>query len=88
MPLTPEQRILRARMGGYARSAKYDGREVTAKARDVFNDWEAKVDPDGLLSPKERKRRAEAARKQHFTDLAYKSSLARAKKAADTGRAA
>lgn len=82
MSLTPEQRILRARMGGLARSAQYDGREVTAKARQAFNNWEEKVDPDGLLPSPERRRRAEAAKREHFTRLAYLSAKARASRKA------
>ncbi len=33
MSLSPEQRSLRASIGGHARAGKYDGREVTAAAR-------------------------------------------------------
>jgi hypothetical protein len=33
MSLSPEQRSLRASIGGHARAAKYDGRKITAAAR-------------------------------------------------------
>jgi hypothetical protein len=35
------------------------------------------VDPDGVLSPGERDRRATAAKKAHFTKLAFLSAKAR-----------
>jgi hypothetical protein len=51
----------------------------TAAARKAFADrFEREVDPDGVLSPAERARRAESARKAHFTRLALASSRARA----------
>ena len=64
--LTPEQRSLRARMGGYAVAAKYDTREITKPAREGFlARFEREVDPDGMLSEAERLRRAEAAKREH-----------------------
>lgn len=39
--------------------------------------WERKVDPDGVLTELERKRRAECARKAHMTLLAFASAKAR-----------
>jgi hypothetical protein len=48
--------------------------------------WEARfereVDPDGTLSPTQRARRAAAAEKAHYTEMAYRSARARSKKAA------
>lgn len=76
--LTPAERSQRSRIGGLARSAKYDGREVTAKARAAFYEqFEDEVDPDRTLEPEERARRAAAARKAHFARLAYLSAKAR-----------
>jgi hypothetical protein len=54
-------------IGGYSTAAKYDTREITAPARKSFRSkFEARVDPDGELSPAERERRAEAARRAYF----------------------
>ena len=50
----------------------------TAPARSAFlTSFEAKVDPEGLLLPAERHRRAENARRAHFLQLAAKSADAR-----------
>ena len=43
--------------------------------------FEKIVDPDGVLDPGERSRRAAHARKAYFLKLAAKSAAARAKKA-------
>jgi hypothetical protein len=78
MAMSPEDRILRARIGGYARAAKYDAGELTAKARRGFEArFEREVDPEGVLPPVERARRAEAARKAYMTKLAMRSRAAR-----------
>lgn len=72
---------LRGRIGGYALHAKHDPRDTTAKARQAFFDgFDRKVDPDGVLPPEERARRAEAARKEHFARLAYAAAKARARR--------
>lgn len=61
----------------------YDGREVTASARAKFlARFIAEVDPNLELPEAERERRAVAARKAYFAQLAYKSAIARARKAA------
>jgi hypothetical protein len=79
--LSKSQRVLRARLGGFSRASLYDGREVTAKARQTFLDrFDDEVDPDRQLPATERARRAEAARRAHFTRLALRSSKARARK--------
>ena len=70
---------LRGRIGGYALHARYDSRDITRPARAAFlSRFEHEVDPEGVLPPKERARRAEAAKRAHFSRLAYKSALARA----------
>ena len=77
---TPEQRILRASMGGLALVAQ--GKTNTAPARanspGQLLYWERQVDPDRQLPEAERSKRAEAARKQYMTGLALKSSRVRA----------
>lgn len=71
---------LRARIGGLARSAQYDGLEVTAKARATFRaSFEDQVDPDRKLPEAERSRRAEAARRLFYARMAFRSSQVRAR---------
>ena len=76
--MTPEQRILRARLAAHTLHAKTDSRAHTKPARQAFLDrFEREVDPDDVLSPTERRRRATQARKAYFTRLALRSSRAR-----------
>lgn len=76
--LTPEQRVLRSRLGAYRLHATHDPKETTRNARAAFaSRFERQVDPDGVLAPAERARRAEAARRAYFTHLALLSSRAR-----------
>lgn len=80
--MTPEQRVMRARLGAYAQHAKHDPKRTTAKARQTFAErFEREVDPDGVLEPTERARRAEAAKRAYYTRLALLSSRARRKHA-------
>jgi len=70
---------MRARIGAHALHAA--GKTNTEPARKKFRDrFELEVDPDGTLAPVERVRRAEHARKRYFTQLAFKSALARKRK--------
>lgn len=76
--LTPQERVLRARLGAYRLHAVHDPKETTRKAREAFAArFERQVDPNGVLPPAERARRAEAARRAYFTELALRSSQAR-----------
>ena len=85
--MTPAERSLRARMGGLAVAAKYDVREVTAPARAAFlARFEREVDPEGVLAPAERQRRAEAAKKLYFSRLALKAAQARRQRGTGTVR--
>lgn len=82
MSLTPAQRSLRASIAANARLANEDPVAMTAPARKAFLDrFEKQVDPDGVLDPAERARRAEHARKAHFKRLALASARARAERA-------
>lgn len=55
----------------------------TANGRQAFLDrFERQVDPEGTLSPADRQRRAEHARKAYFAELAAKSAAARRRRAA------
>jgi hypothetical protein len=76
--LSPAERSLRARLAAHTMHARHDARETTTAARAAFlARFEAEVDPDGLLSPEERRRRAEQARRAYFTRLALASAKAR-----------
>ena len=61
-----------------ALAASHDPREYTSAARAAFlGKFEIEVDPGATLPVEERLRRAEAARRLHFTRLAMKSARAR-----------
>ena len=75
-------RALRGRIGAHRLHATHDPRETTKAARAAFmSSFEREVDPDGLLPPEERARRAAHARAAHFARLAYLSAKARAARA-------
>lgn len=79
--LTPSLRSQRARLGGLATAAKHDSKETTRAAREAFDRrFLDEVDPDRELPQAERMRRAAAARKLYFAQLAFKSARARARK--------
>lgn len=75
----PTERTLVARLASHTRWAlETDRAAATAPARQAALDrFERQVDPDGALDPVERARRAEHARKAHFTRLALKSAQVR-----------
>ena len=82
--LTAEQRKIRARIAAHTLHSKCDSRKITESARanspgntDYF---ERQVDPDGKLGEVERRRRAEHAKKAHFSRMALKSAQARSRK--------
>lgn len=66
------------RLGAYTMLSRSDPYEITKAARAAFvSKFERDVDPDGVLPLGERLRRAEMARKAHFTRLALASAKAR-----------
>lgn len=76
--LPPSERALRAKLAAHRKWASTDAVAGTEAARAAFNQrFEREVDPEGVLSPSERARRADHARKAYFTDLALRSSRAR-----------
>jgi hypothetical protein len=79
MPLTPAERSLRSQIAvheSWARTADRSAR--TANARKAMLDkFERLVDPDGVLPPAERAKRAKHARAAHFKRMALKSAQAR-----------
>lgn len=81
--MTPEQRSKAGRAAMYTRLATEDRVEMTAAARASQADrFERQVDPDGVLDPVERARRAEYAKKAYFTQLSKRGVAARARKRA------
>ena len=76
------------RIGGLIASARNDPRQLTAEARRAFtvDRFERQVDPEGVLDPQERRRRADAARKAHMLRLAARSAEVRAGRKAAKGR--
>ena len=71
-------RTLRARLAAHSLHAQRDSRAVTQRARETFlAKFEREVDPDGVLTPQERQRRAMHARKAHMARLALRSAEAR-----------
>ena len=78
----PNERVLRARMAAHLLHARItDPTAHTASARAAFlSRFEREVDPEGVLEPAERFRRAEHAKKAYFLRLALASRKARAAK--------
>ena len=78
-PPPPARRALRARMAAHHLHAGIpDAAAHTAPARAAFlARFEREVDPDGVLDPRERARRAGHARKAYFLRLALASAHAR-----------
>ena len=78
--LTPSERAQRSRIGAFLMHARHDPRSTTAAARLAFSQrFLDLVDPDRTLTEAERLRRADAARKAYFVQLAYRSALARSR---------
>lgn len=81
--MNAEERTLRARLGAYTSWANTaDPSARTAAARKAARErFEKEVDPDGLLPPDERARRAEHARKAFYARIQLKSAQRRAERA-------
>jgi hypothetical protein len=74
-------RSLAGRIGAFALHAS--GKTNTLPARQAFlARFEAEVDPDGVLEPAERARRAEYARRRYFTQLALATAQSRRRRTA------
>lgn len=79
------QRRQRAKLGGLTTAAL--GHVNVQPSHDAFlRRFADQVDPDGVLAPEERARRALIARRVHMSRLALRSSLARSKKKAGPDR--
>ena len=83
MATTPEQRSLNARAAVHSSWANTPDRSRrTAPAREAaLARFERQVDPDGVLAPAERARRAESARRAYFLGLSAKSAAKRRRSA-------
>ena len=70
---------MRSQLGAHAQWARTDDRTArTAAARAAFHKrFENQVDPDRVLDPAERAKRAEHARQAHMLKLALASAKAR-----------
>jgi hypothetical protein len=76
--VSPAERSLRARLAAHTLHAQRDARQTTATARARFlAKFEREVDPDGALDPRERRRRAEHARRAYFVRLSLAALEAR-----------
>lgn len=82
MSETPAERAMHSRLAQHTRWAHEPDRSAaTAPARAGLQArFERQVDPDGVLDPAERAKRAESARKAFYADLTRKSIAARRKK--------
>src|SRR4029453_13461385 len=86
-PASRGERSPRARLAAYALHAQRDPRETTANGRAAFlARFDREVDPEGLLEPDERRRRAERAPPAYFPRLALASAKVRRGKRAALGR--
>lgn len=67
-----------ATIGAYAMHAKHDARHTTAAGRRAFlARFEREVDPEGVLTPDERQRRADQAKNAYMRKLALRSAQKR-----------
>ena len=81
--LTPTERSLRASIAANTRWSREDPRPALAEVREGFaRRFENQVDPDRVLSPDERARRAKRAMRAHMQSLSLRSAKARRKAAA------
>lgn len=78
-PLTPAQRILRAKAAADASWAATSDRAARTEParRAALARFERQVDPDGELPEDERRQRAESARRSYFRFLALRSARVR-----------
>jgi hypothetical protein len=77
-PLSPTERVLRARAAAHAKHAKHDAKAAMDNARTVFlAGFDRQADPDGVLPLAERQRRAQQLRSAYFARLALASARAR-----------
>ena len=74
----PEEMARRGRIGAHVTHSRHDSRELTRPAREAFlAKLELEVDPDGVLPPEERRRRAEHLRRAHLARASLAAARAR-----------
>jgi hypothetical protein len=85
----PSDRALIARIAAEASWAQTADRtaRLTPARQGFVARFEREVDPDGILPPDERTRRAEHAQRAHMARLSLKAAQARRSKAAKRGKA-
>ena len=77
---TESELSMLGRLGAHSLHAKYDSKKTSEAGRQAFlRSFEQQADPDGILDPTERARRAEHLRKAHMTRLAMLSAQKRRK---------
>jgi hypothetical protein len=87
--LTPTQRSQRARIAALTRWSREDPAANAARGQaGLMARFVDQVDPDRVLPEAERQRRAEAARRAHMAQLAFRSAKARAGRTPDDSEAA
>jgi hypothetical protein len=87
--LTPTQRSQRARIAALTRWSREDPAATAARGQaGLMARFVDQVDPDRVLPEAERQRRAEAARRAHMAQLAFRSAKARAGRTPDDSEAA
>ena len=84
--MTREQRQMNARIGAlesWSRTTDRAARTApgTKASPASVEYWLTKLDPDGVMSPGDRQKAAENARRAHMLRLAQRSAAARASKA-------
>ena len=81
--MTDRDYELIGRIGAYRMHSLHDARETTKAGRAAFMQrFIDEVDPDGILEPEERAKRAAAARRAYMLRLSLKSAQVRRKRAA------
>jgi hypothetical protein len=76
--MTTSERRQQAQIAAYRMHSMHNASVTTAAARASFlKRFEIEVDPDQVLAPAERSRRATAARSAHFRKMALRSGQVR-----------
>ena len=87
IPRTPAERSQINRRNAFLSHVNRTGHQATAAARvAALSKFERLADPEGVLDPLERARRAKHLRSAYFADLAIQSARARrARRGGDSG---
>lgn len=76
--LTSNERSMRASKAANTRWSRTSSADASEQARRrILDRFDRLVDPEGTMDPGERVRRADQARRAHFTGLALKAAKAR-----------